>query len=108
MSEDDLLTQLHNLVMATLEEGRKTSYSLDERDRLNQEAKNIRKRLVLLRQVQFDHNTSGYQQAGKDIGVINGDLAQAKARIDDLVTFLGNLATLAKALDELLKAAIPS
>lgn len=108
MSEDDLLTQLHNLVMKIIEEGRKTGYSLEERECFNEKAEKVRERLVLLRQVQFDHNTQGYQESGQAMGKVNDQLAQAQARIDNLVAFFENLAKLAGALDTLIKAAIPS
>jgi uncharacterized protein (DUF3084 family) len=108
MSADDLLTQLHDLVMKTLEEGRKTSYSLEEREGLNKKAEEVRQRLVLLRQAQFDHNTQGYQESSQAMGKVNEQLSQAQARIDDLVTFFENMDKLAEALDTLLKAAIPS
>ena len=104
--KNDLLTQLHDLVMATIAEGLKPDYTLDEKSTFNEKAENIRDRLVLLRQKLFDHNTTGYQESSGDIKDVNKVLEEAKARIDALATFFKNLDTLAKNLDELLKAAM--
>lgn len=103
----ELLDQLHELVTDLLMESMDPDYSADEQKRIHRQAKEIRKRLVRLRQMQFDQNTVGYKDAIEALGAVNENLRMALDRINNLIEFFGNIARLAAALDKLIQAGVP-
>ncbi|HHT9135214.1 MAG TPA: hypothetical protein ACFYD2_09950 [Candidatus Avalokitesvara rifleensis] len=102
----ELLDQLHELVKSLLLESMKKDYTGKEQEGIHEEAKEIRKRLVQLRQKQFDQNTEGYKEATAALGVVNNNLQTALNRINNLTEFFGNTARLGAALDKLIQAGV--
>lgn len=102
---DQLLEDLHDLVIDLLMQSMDPDHSPDDQINLHRAAKLLRQKLVQLRKQAFDAGTKGYAEAGAALTAVNENLRQAVLRINDMVKFMQDLSTLLASVDKLIGAA---
>ena len=109
MSDDgtNLQDALDQLIIDLLLEAQNSKYDTATQDRILDNAIAIRRRKVRLESLEFSSNTAGYSIAEAGLKTVTSTIHTSIGRIDNTVSFLGDLAKLAAALDSLIGAAKP-
>ncbi len=104
--KEDRINELHTLIMDLTTESMDSDYSAEEQKRIHRHAKEVRRRRMALRGLEFNENTDGYKEASDALEVVNKSIQEAVDRINNLVEFLGNLARFLAALDKIIQTAV--
>jgi hypothetical protein len=104
--KEDIINELHTLIMDLITESMDSDYSAEEQKRIHRHAKEVRKRRMALRGLEFNEKTEGYKEASEALEVVNKSIKEAIDRINSLVEFLGDLARLLAALDKIIQTAV--
>ena len=105
-SNEDIINELHTLIMDLTTESMDPDYSDEEQRRIHRHAKEVRKRRMTLRGLEFNEKTKGYKEASDALEVVNKSIKEAIDRINNIVEFFDDLARLLAALDKIIQTAV--